>query len=84
MTAQTVEAGLPRVPNNIPGIRALLSAPSRAKFDAELAEAAERDSLDAIRAFRKRWWVLAAVETDPGLLAGIDPNEPLYPSPFRR
>lgn len=84
MTAMPVEAHRPPVPHTIAGIRALLSSPSRAKFDAELAEAADHDTLDAIRAFRKRWWVLAAVETDPGLLAGIDPNEPLFPSPFGR
>lgn len=84
MTAQTVEsAPLPPVPNNIAGIRALLSASSRAKFDAELLEAADRDSLDALRAFRKRWWILAAFETDPSLHS-LPEDEPMYPSPFRR
>lgn len=68
MTALPIEhAPLPPVPNSIAGIRALLPNGRRAEFDAELVAAADKDSLDALRAFRKRWWVLAAFETDPSL-----------------
>lgn len=83
VTAQPIEAApLPPVPNTVAGIRALLPARRRAEFDAELLAAADQDSLEALRAFRKRWWVLAAFETDPSL-RNI-PDEPMHPSPFAR
>jgi hypothetical protein len=82
MTAQTVESVLPPVPHTVAGIRILLSASSRTAFDAELA-AVDLDDLAAVGRFRDAWWCRAAVETDPGLLSGLDANEPLFPSPFR-
>lgn len=84
MTAQTVEsAPLPPVPNTIAGIRALLPEHRLAAFETELLAAVDSEDLSVIRRFRKRWWVLAAFETNPALHSLPD-NEPLYPSPFRR
>jgi hypothetical protein len=84
MTAQTVEsAPLPHVPKNIAGIRALLPEHRLAEFEAELLAAVDSEDLDVIRRLRKRWWVLAAFETDPSL-RNLPENEPMFPSPFHR
>lgn len=83
MTALPIEdVPLPPVPNSIAGIRALLPNGRRAEFDAELLAAADQDNLDALRAFRKRWWILAAFETDPSLHS--IPEEPMFASPIPR
>lgn len=83
VTALPIEtAPLPPVPNTVAGIRALLPNGRRAEFDAELLAAVDSEDLDVIRAFRKRWWVLAAFETDPSL-RNI-PDEPMFASPVAR
>lgn len=83
VTALPIEATpLPPVPNSIAGIRALLPARRRNEFDAELLAAVDSEDLDVIRAFRNRWWCLAAFETDPSL-RNI-PEEPMHPSPIPR
>lgn len=77
MTAQPIDTPrLPPVPNTVAGIRALLPADVKPDFDAELLAAVDSDSLNAIRAFRRRWWVLAAFETDPSL--HNLPDEPVF------
>jgi len=84
VTALPIEADhLPPVPNTVAGIRALLPAHRRAEFDNELLAAVDTESLAIIRAFRKRWWALAAFETDPSLHNLAD--EPvMYASPIPR
>jgi hypothetical protein len=84
VTALPIEADhLPPVPNTVAGIRALLPIHRRAAFDAELLAAVDSESLAMIRAFRKRWWVLAAFETDPSL--HNIPDEPvMFASPIPR
>lgn len=84
VTALPIEdAPLPPVPNSIAGIRALLPNSRRAEFDAELLAAADQDTLDALRAFRNRWWILAAFETDPSL-RNIPEETNFFPSPIAR
>lgn len=82
MSAQHLEASLPPVPNTVAGIRALLPAALRNDFDNELIAAVDQEDLGAIRAFRKRWWVRAAFESDPSLRD--IPEEPLHASPIPR
>ena len=38
---------------------------------------------DALRAFRNRWWILAAFETDPSL-RNIPEETNFFPSPIAR
>lgn len=84
VTALPIESDhLPPVPNNVAGIRALLSDDSRAKFDAELLIAVDSESLDVIRAFRRRWWILAAFETNPSL-HNLPEETTFFPSPLAR
>jgi hypothetical protein len=84
VTALPIEAApLPPVPNSIAGIRALLPARRRAEFDAELLVAVDSEDLDVIRAFRERWWILAAFETDPSL-RNIPEETAFFPSPVAR
>jgi len=63
-------------------IRALLPADLQTQFDTEFA-AVNLDDLTAVAKLRDDWWCEAAIATNPGLLAGIEANEPLHPSPFR-
>jgi len=84
VTALPIESDhLPPVPNTVAGIRALLPANRRAEFDAELLAAVDTENLDKIRAFRERWWILAAFETDPAL-HNIPEGEQMFPSPIPR
>jgi hypothetical protein len=83
MTAQPMEAPhRPPVPHTMAGIRTLLPAEAQTQFDAEFA-AVDLDDLAAVAKLRDAWWCRAAVATNPALIAGIESDEPLFPSPFR-
>lgn len=83
VTAEPIEAHrLPPVPHTPAGIRALLPASQAAEFDAAWASL-DLDDLAAVAKFRDDWWCRAAIATNPGLLAGLGDDEPLYPSPLR-
>lgn len=76
------ETTLPPVPHTLAGIRSLLPADLRAEFDVAWAEV-DLDDLAAVGRLRDEWWCRAALATDPGLLAHIAEDEPLFPSPLR-
>lgn len=83
MSAMPIEAHRrPPVPHTMAGIRALLPEEQQERFDAEFA-AVDLDDLTAVAKLRDDWWCRAAIATNPGLLAGLSENEPLFPSPLR-
>lgn len=55
----------------------------RSAFDEEL-ETVDFADEPAVERFIDKWWCTAVVANDPELVNGIDPDEPLFPSPIKR